>query len=79
MSILKPHETQTKRGVSVVVRENPLIRIHCLEGRINVQRGHIMWDDGTEVDPVPDWFWAEYAKISPEMREQLGVELKAKK
>ncbi len=79
MPILKPHEVQTKRGVATVVRENPLINIRCLEGNITVQCGKIMWADGSDVDPVPDWFWAEYAKISPAMREQLGVELKAKK
>lgn len=79
MALKKPHETQNKRGVETVVRENHTIYIGSEHGRIVVQNGQILDINGNELTTVPDWFWVEYAKVSPEMRDKLGVELKVKK
>lgn len=79
MAIKKPQETQSKRGVASVVRENITIYIGSEYGRIAVQSGQILDVNGNELTEVPDWFWVEYAKVSPEMREKLGVDLKVKK
>lgn len=79
MTLLKPHEVQNKRGVSTVVRENPTMYITSTEGQFVVQRGKVMDVVGNEIDPIPDSFWVEYAKTSPEARAQVGLELKVKK
>lgn len=70
----KPQEVRVLGGVSHIVRQNQTLLITSSDGRCWVQDGRITDDNGNDLNPVPDWFWYEYDKLSPEAKEANPVD-----
>ena len=78
LNLRKAHvyEKVGKRQELQLVAEHHIIRVRCAEGGpLFVQNGEIYSEGGQIESPVPAWFWTEYAKVSPEMRKQVGLAL----
>ncbi len=51
------------------------IRISTGHGTLYAKGGQIMGEGGDSVDPIPEWFWIEARKVTPERRAAVGLVL----
>lgn len=83
MLSLRTHEYAMKRGQPVLTRVNPYVRLTKGADGIVVfiQDGRFMYEDGTEIKEAdyPDWLMGEVRRISPTVREEVGLPADAKK
>ena len=78
LNLRKAHvyEKVGKRQELQLVSENHIVRLRSDEGGpLFVQNGQVYSEGGAIESPIPDWFWREYAKCSPELRKQVGLAL----
>lgn len=74
---LKTHLKKTsKSGDTVLVRQQPYARLNCGEGPpVFVQHGQPYAEGGEHLTEgkLPDWYWDELAKMTPEARREVGL------
>lgn len=65
----KPHVTKVMGGVSNVSGSHETMCLSSGDGRLWLQEGRLFDESGRRPDPIPDWFWEEFGKMSPEMQQ----------
>lgn len=60
----------------VLTKVTPYIAIGTRAGRLYVQAGKVWSEGGQEIEQPPEWFWEEWAKISPERQKLFGLPTK---
>lgn len=69
-----PHVTKNTNGVSALVKSNETCRLTGPDGGgLWVQNGHVYDDVGVVIEDIPEWFWEEYNKMTPYMKDRLGL------
>lgn len=72
----KPHVTKVAGGVSAITGQHETMAISNGEGRLWLQEGTLVDESGKVPDPIPDWFWTEFNKLTPAMKQRHGAVLK---
>lgn len=72
--VTKPQQTRVVGGVANVIKDNPTMMVKSGDGALWVQGGLVYDDAGKALvgDEIPGWFWEEYKKVSPDMKEAHG-------
>ena len=56
-----------------LVKTNPYVRLGRKDHPpIYVQGGQVYGEGGGPIEPIPDWFDAEMARLSPKVRDEIG-------
>lgn len=76
---LRPHELKTRGGQTILVRDRPYLRLRQGEDPpIFVQGGKFYFENGQEVEELPDWVVEKLKQVNPEVRKQIGLEEQSK-
>lgn len=68
----RPHISKVAGGVENIVRSNETMLVSGVDGKFWVQNGRVYDEGGKPVDEVPEWFWEEFAKLTPAMQAKHG-------
>lgn len=68
----KPHTTKIVGGVETIIGRNETMLVSSSEGRLWIQNGRVFDEAGKSPAEIPDWFWEEFRKVSPEMQAKHG-------
>ena len=56
-----------------LVKTNPYVRLGRKDHPpIYVQGGQVYGEGGGPIEPIPDWFAGEMARLSPKVRDEIG-------